>query len=74
MSMFPRKPPPPKAPPGFIMIPETVRQFYVVRYHGGRKPFDIRADADDFAATCRKQDKGWAEVIRTYEEVVSPRS
>lgn len=74
MSMFPRKPAPPKVPPGFLTIPATVRQFYVVRYHGGRKPFDIRADADDFAAQCRSTEKGWAEVIRTYEEVVSPRS
>lgn len=73
-SMFPNRPKAAPAVKGFLSVPDDVRQFYVVKYHGGRKPFDIRADADDFAASCRSTEKGWAEVIRTYEEIVSPRS
>lgn len=69
MSMFPQK----KKTP-ITGIPKDAKQSYVVKYHGGRKPFDFRQDADDFAAECRKSDKGWAEVIHQIEIVVVPRS
>lgn len=74
MSMFPKQKPQQPLPPGAVVVPQDAKQSYVVKYHGGRKPFDIRADADDFANECREAPKGWAEVIRQIEIVVSPRS
>ena len=54
-------------------IPADAKVSFVVRYNGGRKPFDTKDDAMSFAETQRSLEKGWAEVTKTIEIVVSPR-
>lgn len=67
--MFVNKPKKPKAP----AIPKDAKVTWVVRYHGGRKPFDDEKEARRFAAEKRAEDKGWSELILQTETVVVPR-
>ncbi len=60
-------------PKDTLKLPKGARETFVVRYQGGRKPFPSRKDADAFSKACREAEKGWAEVIRQIEIVVSPR-
>lgn len=66
MSMFHN--PPPK-----LQLPKGAKESFVVRYPGGRKPFATDASAMTFAKAERAKDKGWAEVTRCIEIIVSPR-
>lgn len=67
--MFVNKPKGPKAPP----IPAGSKVTWVVKYPGGRKPFEDERTARIFAAEQRATEKGWSEVIRQVETVVVPR-
>lgn len=66
MGMFPQKTP--KLP-----LPRGAKESFVVRYRGGRKPFDTEAEAMTFANAERSNEQGWAEVTHVVESVVSPR-
>ena len=44
-----------KAPPGSTTT-------YEVKYNKGRKPFELKSDATNFARACRGETNGWAEV------------
>ena len=65
MSMFQK----PKA----AVLPAGAKQSWVVRYRGGRKPFDDEGEAMRFARAERANEGGWAEVSHVVERIVSPR-
>ena len=67
--MFVNKPKAPKAPP----VPAGSKVTWVVKYQGGRKPFEDEREARRFAAEQRGTEKGWSEVILQIETVVVPR-
>jgi hypothetical protein len=64
--MFPNQPKTPK-------LPEGSKVTWVVKYQGGRKPFDNDRDARLFVAEQRALEKGWGELIQQTETVVLPR-
>jgi hypothetical protein len=59
--------------PKKMPVPKGAKESWVVRYPGGRKPFDREKTAMDFARSARAEEKGWAEVSHLVERVVSPR-
>lgn len=75
--MFPQQPkaaPRPHIVPPRQTIPANAKVTFAVRYPGGRKPFEDKAEAMDFAQVQRSTDKGWAEVVQIVETIVSARA
>lgn len=56
-----------------MKVPPGAKVTFQVRYHGGRKPFDTRPGADEFAAEQRAKDNGWAAIDQVVTTEVEPR-
>lgn len=56
-----------------LTIPRGSKTTWVVKYHGGRKPFESEKEARRFAAEKRAEEKGWSELIKQIEIVVVKR-
>lgn len=50
-------------------LPKDAKVTWVVKYHGGRKPFKTEREARLFLAECRAEEKGWGELIQQIEIV-----
>lgn len=76
--MFPQQPKATPRPhivqPKQPSLPANSKVKFDVRYPGGRKPFEDRAEAMAFAEAQRSTEKGWAEVVQVIETIVSPRA
>lgn len=73
MSMFPNQPKAKKVQAPAPSIPDNAKVSFVVKYRGGRKPFDTKLEAMLFAKDERDKENGWAEVSKVIETIESPR-